>query len=292
LSWLGDRAALHFCDGQLILHVDPTQLSGMDVPLIGRLPIQLQVMLSAVVAAANMPVYLTVDVENRESASRLLEQLSQNVFLRESSLMAGINAQFDTYRLPDYKGHAVYVFSAQVYALKVRLHASLVGDQLVAATKPEILREVIDASTVQAAQTPAEAHMLFRINRRALNRLQGDLELYWAEKSRTACHRNISSIYNLCKLYGVPADGVSQLSIAKYGVSYFCPDGGDYTFDAERDQVTCSVHGNRMVSRQSPRQDRPSSFTRFVNSLDEIAASLRFHDEALITTIEVVRRAE
>jgi hypothetical protein len=283
---------LHFCDGEMILQIDPTELSATKVPLVGEVPMELQVMISALVAAANMPVYVTVDVENRQQAARLLEQLSQHVFLEQSAVMPGIKTKFDAYRLPDYKDHSVYVFSGQVYALKIRLHVALVGDQLVAATKPEILREVIDASTAEETRPPTEAHMLLRVNLRALDRLRDDLELYWAEKSRTACHRNISSIYNLCKLYGTPADKASELAMSKYGVTYFCPDGGEYAFDAERDQVTCSVHGNRLESEQNPNPQQPSSFDRFVESLDEIIATLRFREDALIATLEVSRKDE
>jgi hypothetical protein len=292
MQWVGDRAGIHFCDGEMILQIDPTELSATKVPLVGKVPLELQVMISAMVAAANMPVYVTVDVENRDQAARLLEQLSQHVFLEESSVLPGIKTKFDAYRLPDYKDHPVYVFSGQLYALKIRLHAALVGDQLVAATKPEILREVIDASAAEATRPPTEAHALMRINLRALDRLRDDLELYWAEKSRTACHRNISSIYNLCKLYGTPVDDVSRLAMSKYGVTYFCPDGGDYAFDAERDQVTCNVHGNRLESLQNPSPERKSSFARFAESLNEIVATIRFREDALIATVEILRREE
>ena len=119
-----------------------------------------------------------------------------------------------------------------------------------------------------------------------------DLQLYWAEKSRVACHRNIIAIGNLCELYDVPANQVARLSEAKYGVRYFCPDGGRYAFDAQRNQVVCSVHGNREHSRQHPRADRKSSFVRFVEGLDEITAAVRFHDDALIATIEIVRSGD
>jgi len=293
LSWIGDRAGVHLCDGETILEIDPTRLSRLNVPMLGEAPIAYQAAAGGLLMLMNMPVYVTIDVESRENASRLLEQLSRQIFLKDDTLTGlqpmGLRAKLDAYRLPDYKEHAVYVFSGQVYAVKIRLHVALVGDQLVAATKPQILREVIDASTAEQTRPPVEAHMLLRLNRRALDRLYDDLELYWAEKSRTACHRNIISIYNLCKLYDTPVDGVSRLSEAKYGVRYFCPDRGEYSFDVERDQVFCSVHGNRKQSRQNPRLDGQSSFSQFVESLDEVVASLRFNDDALIATVEIVR---
>jgi hypothetical protein len=130
--------------------------------------------------------------------------------------------------------------------------------------------------------------MLFRLNRRGLNRMWDDLQLYWAEKSRVACHRNIIAIGTLCKLYDVPASEVAKLSEAKYGVRYFCPGHGDYRFDPDQSQVVCSVHGNREHSRQQPPSDGKSFFAQFMAHFDEITAALRFEDEALITTVDIV----
>jgi hypothetical protein len=288
LSWLGDRVAVHLCDGQSILEVDPAEFRPLDLPLVGRASLGQQAAVSALLMAVKLPVYVTLDVENRDSAARLLEQLSKQVFL-EGSRSGGVSVDFDGYRLPDYKQHALYVFSVRVYAVKLRLHVALVGDQLVVATKPEVLREVIDAGAGKEAHAAAPAHLLLRLNRRALGKVHDDFQLYWAEKARIACHRNISLIYNLHKLYGTPIPEIPRLSEAKYGVRCFCPDHGEYSFQAERDQVLCSVHGNREQSRQHPRADRKPSFTEFVESLDEIVASLRFQDDALLATLEIAR---
>ncbi|MBN1909022.1 MAG: hypothetical protein JW818_04725 [Pirellulales bacterium] len=289
MKWLGDRVGIHFCDGETILQLDPTKIRPTRFPFLGEVPIGPQTMVGALLMGANLPAYITLDVENTESATRLLELLSQQIFLKSGTVMPGIQSEMDAYRLPDYKKHKIYVFSDQIYAVKLRLHVALVDDQLVIATKPEVLREVIDAAGTKQPGTPADAHLLVRWNRRALDRLEGDLQLYWAEKSRVACHRNIVSIHNLCKLYDIPIDQVPRLSEAKYGVHYYCPDHGTYSYDAKRDQVVCSVHGNREHSTQNARLDRQSAFSEFLGSLDEIVASLRFEKHALITTVEIVR---
>ena len=288
LAWLGDRVSLHLCDGETILEIDPTRFRTLDLPLINQVSVVNQALASTALLAAKMPVYVTVDVESRDKATRLLEQLASRLFLKREKLVE-LPTALDAYRLPDYKGHALYVFSGQLYAIKLRLHVALVGDQLVAATKPRILRQAIDASTAKPTRPPVKAHMLLRFRRKALDRLRGDLELYWAEKSRLACHRNISSIYNLHKLYGTPIADVPRLSEAKYGVTHFCPDGGAYAFDAARNQVVCNVHGNRERSRQHPRPNQQAAFVRFIDRVDEIVATLRFRDEALIATLEIHR---
>ena len=288
LSWIGDTVSLHFCDGEIIFEIDPTQLRPLNVPMLGEASTTWQAMLSTVLMAINMPVYATIDVENQEKAERLLEQFSQRIFLKEGKLV-GIPTKLDAYRLPDYKQHRIYVLKARLHAAVVRLHVALVERQLVLATKPEILREVIDASELPPDESPALAHMLLRLNQRALSRLRDDVQLYWAEKSRAACHRNIVSIYNLHRLYDAPMDDLAELSEAKYGVRYLCPDDGEYSFDGERNEVVCSVHGNREHSQQNPVLNPDSTFARFIESLDEIVVSLRFEDDALISTLEIQR---
>jgi len=288
LGWIGERVSVHLCDGQSILEIDPTQLHELNLPMLGKLQVEPQVLAGGLVTALKMPMYLAIDVENRQSAAQFLEQLQQQVALQKNNLFS-LPIVLDGYRLPDYQKHPVYVFSVQVYAAKVRLHAALVGDQLVVATKPETLREVIDAQSAPEAQTPVRAHVLVRINPRALSRCYDDVQLYWEEKSRAACHRNISSIYNLHKLYGTPIADIPQLSEAKYGVTYFCPDHGVYRFDAERNQVLCSVHGNREESRQLAPGGRKPSFVEFLQGIDEVIAALRFQDDALIATVEIAR---
>jgi len=288
LGWIGDRVSLHLCDGQSILEIDPTQFHELNLPMLGKVPVEPQTLVAGAVTALKMPMYLAIDVENRPSAARFLEQLLQQVVLQKSNVLS-LPIVLDGYRLPDYKKHPVYVFSVQLYAVKVRLHAALVGDQLVVATKPETLREVIDAESAPETQSPVQAQMLLRLNPRALSRCYDDVQLYWEEKSRAACHRNISSIYNLHKLYGTPIAEIPKLSEAKYGVTYFCPDHGVYRFDPERNQVLCGVHGNREESRQLPPGGSKPSFVEFLQGIDEVIAALRFQDDALIATVEIAR---
>ena len=291
LSWLGERLSLHMCDGETVLQLDPSKLRPLEVPFIGRASTVQQALAGALIAGANLPVYASIDVEDRDKAQRLLDQFSKRLFLRTGQI-GPLDTKLDAYRMPDYKQHSIYVLTGRIYAVTMRLHASLVGDQLVFATRPEVLRQVIDAGANEQAAEPREAHMLLRLNHRAIDRLRGSLELYWAEKSRVACHRNIVSIYNFHRLYDAPMDQIHKLSEAKYGIRYYCPDHGEYSFDKEMNQVACSVHGNREASKQNPRLDRRSSFAQFFDSIDEVNVSLRFQDEALMTTVEILRQEE
>jgi hypothetical protein len=288
LGWLGDRLSLHVCDGTTILQVDPLHIKPLDLFGI-KAGVTEQAVAAALLTAMTLPTYVAIDVEDRDKAERLLEGLSARIFLQRGDVV-GLPSALDAYRLPDYKKHKVYVLTFQLYAVKARLHVALVGGQLVAATRPETLREVIDAAANPPSEAPPQAHVLLRLNRKALNRFSDDLQLYWEEKARLACHRNAAAIDTLRGLYEVPVGEVARISEAKYGVVYFCPDHGVYEWDTRRGRVQCSVHGDRQDSRQGPRLDRRSSFAELIEGLDEITATLRFRDDALLTTVEIVRR--
>ena len=286
MSWIGDRISLHYLDDNSILEVDPTRFQRTD-ELFG-VGVPEQTALSAVLAATSLPVYLTVDVEDEDKAARLLEQLSSRIVLKGQELF-GLPTQFDAYRLPDYQQHKIYVLSYQLYALKIRLHASLVSGRLVAATKLDALREAIDAAAEANNEDAVELHALLRVNFRAMNRINDDLQMYWNEKLRQAAHRNIMPFYTLITLYDVPIDQVNVLADAKYGVTYFCPGGGEYQYDAASDQVDSTVYGNRQHARQPLAVNEETAFSKFINGVDEITAGLRFLDDGLISTVEIVR---
>jgi hypothetical protein len=287
LTWLGDRMSIHFCDDDAVVEIDPTQLRPLNLPFVSD--VYTQSLAALGLAAMNYPTYVAIEVEDEDKASRLLEGLASRIFLEQTNL-GELPSSFDAYRLPDYKGHPTYVVSFQLYAVKLRLHVGLVRGQIVAATRPHVLREVIDAADVGAQpDEPAPVHAVFRIDLEAMNKLQDDLQLYWAEKSRQASHRNIMPIYTLIKLYDADVDEVNALADAKYGVTYFCPDG-EYRYDADRDQVYSTVYGNRQNATQNLALDADSSFARFLESVHTVNASLRFSDDALFTTIEIHRQ--
>lgn len=291
LKWLGDRVSLHFCDGEIIFEIDPTQLSPINLPMVGEAPAAWQALVGGLILTANMPVYGTIDIENPEKARRLLEQFSETAFLRGGNL-GPLPTKIDAYQLPDYREHEIYVMSARLHAVALRLHMALVNDKLILATKPGILREVIDASTTEPPADQPVAHLMMRLNRQALNRLKDDVQLHWAEKSRLACHRNIISIHNFHQLYDAPMDQISKLSEAKYGIRYFCPEHGEYSYDTGTSQVVCSVHGNRESSRQNPTLNPDSSSARFIQSINQVVAYLRYTDDAMIATVEIDRNQE
>ncbi len=289
LSWLGDTVGLHICDADSVLEVDPTKMRALSSPF----PVDMnqQLLGAAALAATNRPTYVTLSVEDSQKATRLLERLSSQLFLKGQPFF-GLQTEFDAYRLPDYRDHQVQVLTYRLYAAKVRLYVSVVGQQLVAATQLDTLQEVIDAAgrpkPAAADNGVRLAHGSIRLNLRAIRKSRDDFQMYWSERARKASHRNILPIYTLIKLYDVPLHQVNELADRKYGVTYFCPDG-EYKYDPVRDEVFSTVYGNRRNARQETSLNPDSSFARLLDSLEEIVVSARFQDQALLTSVEITR---
>ncbi len=286
LGWLGERVALHVCDADQILQVDPQFLQPLQ--LFGQVGLVEQSVAALAVTATSLPTYVAVEVHDRQRAQRCLQLLTSKVLLRDQRVWV-FDTEFDAYRLPDYRETANYVLSFRLYALKLRLHVALVGDQLIAATTRDALHEVIDAAAAPVVAGGDVAHLQMQLSPTALNEFRQDLHMYWAESSRRACHDNIMSLHHLVTLYGVAIDAVDPLSEAKYGVTCYCPEGGRYEYDPGRDEVRCSVHGNRQHARQGLGLERGSSFARFMDRLERVDARLRYEDESLraIVTIDL-----
>jgi hypothetical protein len=70
-------------------------------------------------------------------------------------------------------------------------------------------------------------------------------------------------------------------------VQYFCPEGGKYEYDAEKNVVACSVHGTMEKQRQPERMHEDAAFSRLISGIDEITVSLAFQAEGVHTQVRM-----
>lgn len=283
LAWLGDRVSLQFCDAHTVLEVDPTRIRNLRMPIPLGLPQQTAIATALFSAAA--PIYIGIDVEDAEKADRFLKMLSSRIFLHQQDF-GEFGAAIDAYQMPEYKEHQIYVVSYRVYAARIRFYASVIGNQLVAATEPHVLNQAIDAATNEAAPREVTGQLALRINTAAMKKLKGDLRTYWEERTRRASHKNIMPIYSLINLYGASIEEVDQISDAKYGVRYFCPDG-EYRYDEEKDKVFSTAYGNREQAWQKVSNPETSSFEQTFSKLQEILLTVELDDESVSGRFEV-----
>lgn len=283
LAWLGDRVSVQFCDAHTVLEVDPTKLRYLQFPI--PLGFSQQLGIATGLFAAAAPMYVGIDVEDAEKADRFLKNLSSRVFLHQQDF-GELGASIDAYQLPDYKDHSIYVVSYRIYAARIRFYASIVGDQLVAATEPYVLNEAIDAASADVPDRDVTGQLALRINTAAMKKLKNDMRTYWEERMRRASHKNIMPIYSLIHLYGASIDEVDAISDAKYGVTYFCPDG-DYLYDSARDNVYSTAYGNREQAWQKVADAASSSFEQTFLQLKEILFSIDVGDDCVKGRLEV-----
>ena len=283
LNWLGDRMSVQFCDAHTVLEVDPTRLRQLSFPFPLGIPEQMGVATGLFAAAA--PMYVGIDVEDQEKADRFLEMLSSRIFLHQQNF-GEIDSAIDAYQLPAYKDHQVYVLSYRVYAARIRFYVAVVGDQLIAATEPFVLNQVIDAATADVPPQEVSGQLAMRINTAAMTKLKDDIRIYWEERSRRASHRNVMPIYTLIHLYGASVEQVDSISDAKYGVTYFCPDG-EYKYDAERDRVYSTAYGNREQAWQKVADQQESSFEKTFDRLQDVLFSVEMTEDSMQGRLEV-----
>ena len=274
---------MHFCDAHTVLEVDPTRLRNLHLPI--PLGLTHQAGIAAGLFAAAAPVYVAIDIEDEDKADRFLSMLSSRIFLHQQNL-GEIGSAIDAYQLPAYKNHQIFVVSYRVYAARVRFYVSVVGDQLVAATEPYVLNQVIDAAAENPAPREVSGQWAMRLNTTAMKKLKDDIRIYWEERSRRASHHNIMPIYTLIHLYGAELEEVDRISDAKYGVTYFCPDG-EYQFDADRDRVYSTAYGNREEARQQVANPAQSSFERTFNRLKDVMFSVEMKENCVRGELEI-----
>lgn len=286
LNWLGDHMSVHFCDAHTVLEVDPTRLRKLSTPFpVGTLQ---QAGIATALFAAAAPMYVGIEVEDHEKADRFLEMLSSRIFLHQQDF-GEIGTEIDAYQLPAYQDHRIFVLSYRVYAARIRFYVTVVGNQLVAATEQSVLKQVIDAAQAGAPVREVSGQFALRIDTKAMQKLKDDLRIYWEERTRRASHQNVMPIYTLLHLYGVSIDDVDALADAKYGVTYYCPDG-TFKYDAQRDQVYSTAYGNREHARQDVPDGDNSTFERAFASLREILFSVNMTEDSVSGKFEVKSR--
>ena len=122
-----------------------------------------------------------------------------------------------------------------------------------------------------------------------MKKLKNNLRTYWEERMRRASHKNIMPIYSLIHLYGVSIEEVDTISNAKYGVTYFSPDG-QYQYDAERDNIYSTAYGNREQAWQKVADPDSSSFEQAFQHLTEVLFSVDVGEDCVKGRLDVRSR--
>jgi len=171
----------------------------------------------------------------------------------------------ESYVLEQYRGKNISVFSFSLFIVKIRLYSAVINDQLVVASRRDIVTDLIDATST--SRNTASGNLEFSVYRSAFREIEPTVSIGYQEDIRHACHKNLALAEFLFDTGGiVPAD-FEKAAFALRGYEPFCPSGGHYSLDPENNRSQCSLHGTiyRPIQPVASSSDAPT--VRLMNSL-------------------------
>jgi hypothetical protein len=289
LEWLGNDLSLNLCDGPVLFSAGGRAM-GMLGQEMGRSSSLEPLIIGYLASALNLPTYLTVKVKDPARAEQSIPSLFRALWPEYGH--SGDDFSMETYSLDEYRGKPLYVANFTLWIVKLRLFAAVVDDQLVVASRRDVLTDLIDVSRTDQNRkvTAKEGSAELTVYRSAFKELAESVSLGWQEELRHSCQKNLPLAAIMLKTLEVDAENLSTKITAQRGYEPYCPSGGRYQRDKETGAITCSIHGNRFKPRQPSAADQQSTTMKLVNSLEKVNARLAFTPEGLMTTVEIKRK--
>ncbi|MEW6249278.1 MAG: hypothetical protein AB1716_01415 [Planctomycetota bacterium] len=194
-------------------------------------------------------------------------------------------------------GDGFYI-STQASALRALIDRRIAATQP-AATRPgasqppTTLRAAARAAATQPAAAPAglrqKANIFVYIAPGAADRSRPAVSYVLEQQAREAAIRNMAHVWLLGRC-GVLADRKLDEAARLYlGYGLKDADGGTYTYDPERNEVTSPLHGPLSAPVRLTALPDGSPLKRLLESLDSVSGSLRFTKEGVNTRVDIER---
>jgi hypothetical protein len=207
----------------------------------------------------------------------------------------------DFYTLPLSDNTQARSLGVQLGPVKWRFFWARIDDTLFIASKSEILEQLVrmeDADEpVEGMKQPEKSHAMMRIRPEHWNLVLPSYRLGWAERHRLSCLHNVGRLSNLARLQAAtqgaaagqsgPQDGLETLAEQVYGVHFFCPEGGQY--HAEREHVSCSVHGSAANPRQLAVPPDNGAIDKMLRDFKGLTVGLTFLEDGLHGVVTIDR---
>ncbi|OQA06085.1 MAG: hypothetical protein BWY66_02062 [bacterium ADurb.Bin374] len=238
----------------------------------------------------NLPVFSVVQVRDETLAARFLreflDQLVRHSMGSESRFSDGLRLR--TYETSLGTGKPSYhTLELGLFVVRFRFFFAIHDGALLISTQRGVLERMLNGP-VERLQTTA--NLEFRLRYKAFDRISEATRLGWQEQVREACLNNLGSLYALSRLRGIPLESWSDESLRINGYVPFCPEGGVYRDEPGHGGIICSIHGTPEKSRQPESADTAQPLNRFVDSLEELIASLEFTPEGIFTRTTIRRK--
>jgi hypothetical protein len=233
------------------------------------------VLLAPVLSGSSLPAYLTVTLNDAAKAESFLGALRRGL-LRKSSRPEGgaFDLKLGVYELEGAE-REMHALTLELFAFKFKIFYTIHDRYLVVATRPDVLRKVLEEGRPESPASPL--NMKMSIVPGAWKAIRPDMLLDYAEAARKDC------LHFLTVLRPFVDQGIEN-GERLLGSSMRCPDGGDYQA-IPGGGVGCALHGRPEAPRQRAAPGAENAVVRILEGLDEIELSLRFIEDGIHSTI-------
>jgi hypothetical protein len=254
--------------------------------MLGWMDLKEQLMFSTILSAINLPVYAVLDLKDEELAKTIVRQLLASWTAKSMGQGARRGQEFgvEQYASDKHNKHTVNTISVRLFVIKLRLHWSIAKGRMVISTKRPVLERVLDALD-NTDRKEAKGNVHLDIRPRAYDKLLPTAQAGWQERTRRACVNNLLPMYELNTCYRATGDAVATTARRVHGEVPYCPSGGKYTYDALRNTIYCTVHGNHSHPRQPVTPTGNERIIKFLRHLSAASVNFRFTKEGIHTRV-------
>ncbi len=282
---IGSSFSIGVCDGDALFTVDPAGVAMMG----GFMDLSEQIVVSTILSAATLPMYGVLELKDAKLTDTVIRDLLK-LAETESKTATGWDRMFGVERYTFGKKHAgteMNTLLMRLGPIRLRLYYAIARKHLVVATKPEILKEVLDAIAKQKRGGHIVANIRTDVQPKAVDKLLPLARTGWQERMRHACHRNLPAVRSLIENHAATTRKLDAVSQRVTGVTLRCPSAGIYKHDAMRDIVYCSVHANSALPSQPETFTGREDLIRLLVRLRSLSTTLRFTKEGIMTKVEL-----
>ncbi|HNV71886.1 MAG TPA: hypothetical protein PKO06_19430, partial [Candidatus Ozemobacteraceae bacterium] len=285
---LGRSFHIGVVDGEMRFDFDHSVM-GRELPGFRRNPFE-SLVFGFCLSALNLPIYAAIEVRDEETVLRFVREwltFHTDENLRKQDLWNRSFFDFKTYETQAGEGRpTIHGLDLLLFILRYRFFFAVHQGHLLIATQRELLNELLDAN-LPRFRTRANIEM--RLRYEAFDRVALTTKLNWQAQTRQACQNNLGLLYQLARYRRLPPGQWSSESLRVNGFIPFCPEGGTYQDEIERNCISCSIHGDHIAPRQPWKANANQPLNRFLDSLKELGGSLSFTPEGIMTRVFIRR---
>lgn len=283
---VGSSLSINLCDSDVLFTVDDTAMSTFgEWTDLGD-----QLVIATILSSINLPAYAVLELKDPSLAETIIRELLKIAEARQRAQgprEPWFDFEIDAYAAGTHNGHPTHTLSVRLLVIKFRLHYAIASNRLIVSTKRYVLDDVLDTLDKggSGAGSEVSANVHVDIRPRAFDQLRTVAAVGWQERMRHACLKNLVPARALIEYHGASMDTIGSVSRYVEGVTPRCPAGGAYRYDAARDLIYCSLHGDDRHQSQNEEPTGAEPLLQFLKRLRNLSITLRFTDDGIMTKL-------